>query len=171
MDLHSSQTLGCVGNWNTWRLRYVTGPWVQPVIRYRSVIGPYCWTPSPTRSGTGEPLHLESVPVRGSFPPVGQFIKWQTYRSHRTKSVTPFPGTDEWEKKGLWNMLRFIFSKWFCTHHSFNVTPSFTWPSPFFVLVKINSSRTKKENYIWQGMEIQRRKILNDLFNIVHLTL
>ncbi len=42
----------------------------------------------PARSGTGEPLHrLDPVPVRGSFPPVSRFSKWQEYRSHRTKSV------------------------------------------------------------------------------------
>jgi hypothetical protein len=54
----------------------------------RSASGTYRWTTSPARAGTGEPLHrLEPVPVRGSFPPVIRFSKWQEYRSHRTKSV------------------------------------------------------------------------------------
>jgi hypothetical protein len=58
------------------------------VMRLRSASGSYRWTTSPSRAGTGEPLHwLEPAPVRGSFPPVGRFGKWQAYRSHRTKSV------------------------------------------------------------------------------------
>ncbi len=72
-------------------LRHVTGLWARPVIRYRPVTGPYQITTSPTRAGTGEPLHrLEPVPVRGftgTGSPVGRFSKWQTCRSHRTKSV------------------------------------------------------------------------------------
>jgi hypothetical protein len=70
------------------RLRHVTGLWTRPVIQYRSVSVTYRWTTSPAWAGTGEPLHrLEPVPVRGSFPPFCRFIKWQEYRSHRTKSV------------------------------------------------------------------------------------
>ena len=32
--------------------RHVTGVWARPVIRYRSVSGPYRWTTSPTRTGS-----------------------------------------------------------------------------------------------------------------------
>ncbi len=47
-------------------LRYPTGLWARPVIRYRPVTGPDRITTSPVRAGTGEPLHrLEPVPVRG----------------------------------------------------------------------------------------------------------
>ncbi len=72
----------------TYTVRCPIGLWARPVIRYRSASGTYRWVTSPDRAGTGEPLHrLEPVPVRGSFPPVIRFSKWQEYRSHRTKSV------------------------------------------------------------------------------------
>ena len=42
---------------STPRIRYTTGLWSRPVIRYRSARGTYRWTTSPARTGTGEPLH------------------------------------------------------------------------------------------------------------------
>ncbi len=41
----------------------------------RPVTGPYRWTTSPVRAGTGEPLHrLEPVPVRGFTGPVHRLV-------------------------------------------------------------------------------------------------
>ena len=40
----------------------------------------------------------------------------------------------------MWHMMSVYFYPviCFCTHHSFSVTPSFPWFSPFFILLKIN---------------------------------